>query len=68
MKEKRITKPAQTIFFLIFLNLLSYKKVRGWDRRVNWERNGGFNLHYPELYLLEGGYATFYEKYQVSKV
>jgi hypothetical protein len=42
----------------------AYKKVRGWDRRINWERNGGLNLLYPELYLLEGGYATFYEKYQ----
>ena len=38
-------------------------------RKKDRERNGmDFpKLHYPELYLLDGGYKTFYEKYPVSQ-
>lgn len=38
--------------------------LRGHDRKLN-EHNYP-KLFYPELYLLEGGYKNFYEKYKVS--
>lgn len=38
--------------------------LRNQDRALNEEVYP--NLHYPELYLLEGGYKSFYENFKVD--
>lgn len=41
-----------------------YRHLRNKDRELN--ENSYPNLHYPEIYLLHGGYKLFYEKYKVG--
>lgn len=52
-------------FFCTFTTARS-RFLREYDRRVH--ESCFPKLYYPELYLLEGGYRVFYEKYTVSRV
>lgn len=40
-----------------------YRHLRNKDRELN--ETSYPNLHYPELYLLHGGYKLFFEKFKV---
>ncbi|XP_076372090.1 M-phase inducer phosphatase-like isoform X2 [Tachypleus tridentatus] len=41
---------------------LLYRFLRNMDRQMNKEKYP--DLHYPEVYVLDGGYKAFYEKYK----
>jgi len=49
---------------LIPLFLFRLRYLRNEDRQSN--KDNYPSLHHPEIYLLEGGYKAFYEKYKVS--
>lgn len=42
------------------------REIREKDRLIN--KHSYPNLYYPEMYLLEGGYKSFYESYDVSLI
>lgn len=46
------------------MHVCRYSHVRSTDRMLN---NYPL-LHYPEMYLLEGGYRAFYNKYKVRAI
>ncbi len=48
----------------VFLATQRSRFLREYDRRINDSNYP--KLYYPEVYLLDGGYRAFYEKYSVS--
>lgn len=48
------------------LGLSSAKHLRSKDRLINGHDYP--NIHYPEVYILQGGYAEYYKKYPVGLV
>lgn len=65
--DKSLLKNKKIIFHCEFSQCRGpklYNLLRSFDREINFKRYP--ELHYPEIYLLEGGFSQFFPNFPVN--